>query len=161
MAIQSECEKCFETYVLIFTYIFSQVHWLTPRCFNVAAELYWKKKRVRRGVLVNLARFLRFFSLEIIFPFLAPDDITYFGIGITQNLMDPTDDFLATVMTWAQSQERHILSTSTADVEFEALAMQQREALNISFSFWESETCQGTFDLQHLAHCISSNSGWQ
>jgi len=52
------------------------------------------------------------------------------------------------------------LSTSIAeDVEFEALAMQQREAWNISFSFWESETCQGTFDLQHLAHCISSNSG--
>jgi len=39
-------------------------------------------------------------------------------------------------------------------VKFEALAMQQREALNISFSFWESETYQGKFDLQHLAHCI-------
>ena len=60
--------------------------------------------------------------------------------------------------TWA----RHILSTSKVeDVNFEALAMQQREALNISCSFWESETCQGTFDLQHLAHYISSNSGWQ
>jgi len=70
------------------------------------------------------------------------------------------DDFLATVMTSAQTQVRHILSTSTAeDVEFEALAMQQRETLIISFSFWESETCQGTFDLQHLAHCISSSSG--
>jgi len=54
------------------------------------------------------------------------------------------------------------LSTSTVeDVEFEALVMQQREALNISFSFWESETCQGKFDLQHLAHHISSNSGRQ
>ena len=43
--------------------------------------------------------------------------------------------------TWA----RHILSTSKVeDVKFEALAMQQREALIISFSFWESETCQGT-----------------
>jgi len=58
--------------------------------------------------------------------------------------------------TWAS----HIFSTSKVeDVEFEALAMQQREALIISFSFWESETCQGTFDLQHLAHYISSNSG--
>ena len=76
--------------------------------------------------------------------------------------MAPMDDFLATVMTWAQPQLRHILSTSTTeDVEFEALAMQQREALNILFSFWESETCQDTFDLQHLAHYISSNSGWQ
>jgi len=37
--------------------------------------------------------------------------------------------------------------------------MQQREALIISFSFWESETCQGTFDLQHLARYISNNSG--
>jgi len=46
------------------------------------------------------------------------------------------------------------LSTSTA--EFEALAMQQRKAWNISFSFWESETCQVKFDLQHLAHCISN-----
>jgi len=78
------------------------------------------------------------------------------------NLMAPMDDFLATVMTWVQPQVRHILSTSTAeDVEFEALAMQQREAFNISFSFWESETCQGTFGLQHLAHYISSNNGWQ
>ena len=60
--------------------------------------------------------------------------------------------------TWA----RQILSTSKVeDVKFEALAMQQREPLIISFSFWESETCQGTIDLQHLAHCISSNSGWQ
>jgi len=65
MASQSECEKCFQTYVVIFTYIFSQVHWLSPRCFNVAAKLYWKKKRFSRGVLVNFARFLRFFSLEI------------------------------------------------------------------------------------------------
>jgi len=47
------------------------------------------------------------------------------------------------------------------DVKFEALAMQQREALITSFSFWESETCQGMLDLQHLAHSISSNSGWQ
>jgi len=39
--------------------------------------------------------------------------------------------------------------------------MQQREALIISFSFWESETCQSTIGLQHLAHYISSNSGWQ
>jgi len=62
MASQSECEKCFETYVVIVTYIFSQVHWLTPRCFNVAAELS-VKKRFSRGVLVNTARFLRFFSL--------------------------------------------------------------------------------------------------
>jgi len=52
------------------------------------------------------------------------------------------------------------LSTSKVeDVKIEALAMQQGEALIISFSFWESETCQGAFDLQHLAHCISSNSG--
>ena len=78
------------------------------------------------------------------------------------NIMAPVDDFLLTVMTWTQAQVWQILSTSTAeDVEFEALAMQQREALNISFSFWESETCQGTFDLQHLLHYISSNSGWQ
>jgi len=26
MASQSQCEKCLETYVVIFTYIFSQVH---------------------------------------------------------------------------------------------------------------------------------------
>jgi len=46
--------------------------------------------------------------------------------------------------TWA----RHVLSTSKVeDVKFEALAMQQREALIISFSFWESETCQGTVRL--------------
>ena len=37
--------------------------------------------------------------------------------------------------------------------------MQQREALIISFSFWESEACQVKFHSQHLAHCISSNSG--
>jgi len=47
------------------------------------------------------------------------------------------------------------LSTSTAeDVEFEALAMQQREALNISFSFWESQTCQVKFDLQFTVSAI-------
>ena len=65
------------------------------------------------------------------------------------------DDFLATVLTWAQPQVRHIFSTSTAeDVEFEALAMQQREALNISFSFWESQTCQVKFDLQFTVSAI-------
>ena len=70
----------------------------------------------------------------------------------------PRDISSSKTRTWA----RQISSTSKVeDVKFEALAMQQREALNISFSFWESETCQGTFDLQHLAHCISSNSGWQ
>jgi len=74
--------------------------------------------------------------------------------------MAPMDDFLATVLTCAQPQVRHILSTSKVeDAKFEALAMQQREALIISFSFWESETCQSTIGLQHLAHYISSNSG--
>ena len=77
---------------------------------------------------------------------------------VSDLLSFPRDIPLPKTRIWA----RHILSTSKVeDVNFEALAMQQREALIISLSFWESETCQGTFDLQHLAHYISSDSGWQ
>jgi len=48
------------------------------------------------------------------------------------------------------------LSTSNVeDVKFEALDKQLREALNISFSFRESETCQVKFDLQRLTQCVS------
>jgi len=39
------------------------------------------KKRFSRGVLINIARFLRFFSLETL-PFFAPDGITDFGITL-------------------------------------------------------------------------------
>ena len=74
MASQSECERCFGTYVVIFIYIFRCSGWY--HCFNVAAwKICWKKKRFSRGVLANTVRFLRFFPLEIL-RFFAPDGIT-------------------------------------------------------------------------------------
>ena len=51
---------------------------------------------------------------------------------------------------------RHILYTSNVEhAKFEPLEKQQREALNVSFSFWEKENCQVKFDLQRLAQCVS------
>ena len=84
-----------------------------------------------------------------LFPCLAPGGITDFGIRTPHKPSGPYGRL---------SGDGYDFSP-VPGVEFEALAMQQRETLIISFSFWESETCQGTFDLQHLAHCISSSSG--
>ena len=64
----------------------------------------------------------------------------------------PSDIPLQKTRNWV----RHILYTSKVeDAKFEALEKQQREAFNISFSFWESENCQVKFDLQHLAQYVS------
>ena len=59
---------------------------------------------------------------------------------------------------WKEFCGQNILREDWASSEhakFEPLEKQQREALNISFSFWESENCQVKFDLQHLVQCVS------
>ena len=83
MASQADCERCFEAYVVISTYIFRCSGW--RHCFNVAAwKLCWKKKRFCRGLLANTARFLRISSLQTL-RILAPEGIAQFGIALAKH----------------------------------------------------------------------------
>jgi len=53
MVSQAECESCFETYVVIFTYIFRCSG--KRHCFNVAASKFWSIKQFSRGDLADTA----------------------------------------------------------------------------------------------------------
>ena len=78
MPSQSECERCFETYVVSFTYI------LTPLFGSCCLKALLRKKRFSRDISANTTRFLRFFSLDIL-AFLVADGITDFGIALAKH----------------------------------------------------------------------------
>jgi len=56
---------------------------VNPTVLKLLLKSFTEKKRFSRGVLVNTARFLRFFSLKTL-PFLAAEGITDFGIALAK-----------------------------------------------------------------------------
>jgi len=68
---------------MIFTYIFRCSDY-RHTVLTLLLRSFAEKKSFSSGVLVNTARFVRFFSLETL-PFLAADGITDFGIALAQH----------------------------------------------------------------------------
>ena len=142
-AVNLTMNDCFHVYVLEFQTIFPCVVKTIWMCFAVARVCKSVDKWTFSVAYARMCHSIKprttgeFRNLEC----------------VCDRLPFPSDIPSQKTRTWV----RHILSTSKVeDEKFESLAKQQREALNISFSFWECETCQVKFDLQHLAYCISN-----